>query len=162
VYLLHDAVGEVNGERQIVKKSTWFSLTTSGKIECSSIVGSYRSVKPATVLRKLVELNAATKDNLVLANRKDNHFNNAIEQLKLEFPNASSVIKGNEWVRTSNWKNSYTTDVITVAFEDGSYIQYDVNSYSGEIKIRKVYDVVIESQTLQDKVNTLKDRLAKV
>ena len=162
VYLLHDAVGEVNGERQIVKKSTWFSLTTSGKIECSSIVGSYRSVKPATMLRKLIELNEATKDNLVLANRKDNHFNSAIDTLKLEFPNASSVIKGNEWVRTSNWKNSYTTDVITVAFEDGSYIQYDVNSFSGNISIRKVYDVVIETLTSQDKVNNLKNRLAKV
>jgi hypothetical protein len=161
VFLLHDAVGEVNGEREIVKKSTWFSLTTDGKIECSSIVGSFRSVKPATVLRKLVEQNEAVKDHLKFANQKDKHFNNAIDTLKLEFPNASSVIKGNEWVRTSNWKNSYTTDVITVAFEDGSYIQYDVNSYSGEIKIRKVYDVVVENQTLQDKVNNLKDRLAK-
>ena len=162
VFLLHDAVGEVDGKRQIVKKSTWFSITSEGKIECSSIVGSYRAVKPATVLRKLVELNAATKDNLKFANQKDKHYNNALEQLKLEFPNAVSVEKGSEWVRSSNWKNSYTTDVITVAFEDGSYIQYDVNSYSGEIKIRKVYDVVVESLTSQDKVNNLKDRLAKV
>jgi hypothetical protein len=98
---------------------------------------------------------------LVIVNKKDNHFNNALEQLKLEFPNASSVIKGNEWVRTSNWKNSYTTDVITVAFEDGSYIQYDVNSFSGNISIRKVYDKVVESQTSQDKVNNLKNRLVK-
>jgi hypothetical protein len=162
VFLLHDAVGEVNGERQIVKKSTWFSLTTDGKIECSSIVGSYRAVKPATVLRKLVELNEATKDQLVFANRKDIHFNSALDTLKLEFPNASSIIKGNEWVRSSNWKSTYNVDVITVAFEDGSYIQYDVNSYSGEIKIRKVFDKVVESLTSQDKVNNLKNRLAKV
>ncbi len=162
VYLLHDAVGEVNGERQIVKKSTWFSLTTSGKIECSSIVGSYRSVKPATLLRKLVELNAATKDNLVLANRKDNHFNSAIDTLKLEFPNSVGVGRSSEWVQTYNWKNTYYVDIVTVTFVDGSYIQYDVNSFSGEIKIRKVYDVVIEKQTLQDKVNNLKDRLTKV
>jgi len=51
--------------------------------------------------------------------------------------------------------------VVTVKFEDGSYIQYNVNSFSGEIKIRKVYDVVIEKQTLQDKVNNLKNRLVK-
>jgi hypothetical protein len=162
VFLLHDAVGEVDGERQIVKKSTWFSLTSEGKIECSSIVGSYRSVKPATLLRKLVELNAATKDNLKFANQKDKHYNNAIEQLKLEFPNASSITKGNEWVRTYNLRNSYNVDVITVAFEDGSYIQYDVNNYNGEIKIRKVFDKVVESLTSQDKVNNLKNRLAKV
>jgi len=162
VFLLHDAVGEVDGERQIVKKSTWFSLTSEGKIECSSIVGSYRAVKPATLLRKLVEQNEATKDQLVFANQKDKHYNNALEQLKLEFPNATSVTKGNEWVRSSNWKNSYNVDVITVAFEDGSYIQYDVNNYNGEIKIRKVFDKVVESLTSQDKVNNLKNRLAKV
>jgi len=161
VFLLHDAVGEVNGERQIVKKSTWFSLTSEGKIECSSIVGSYRSVKPATLLRKLVEQNEATKDQLVFANQRDKHYNNALEQLKLEFPNATSVTKGNEWVRTYNLRNSYNVDVITVAFEDGSYIQYDVNNYNGEIKIRKVFDKVVESLTSQDKVNNLKDRLAK-
>jgi hypothetical protein len=161
VFLLHDVVSGKDGERQIVKKSTWFSLTSEGKIECSSIVGSYRAVKPATLLRKLVEQNEATKDQLVFANRKDIHFNSAIDTLKLEFPNASSIIKGNEWVRSSNWKSTYNVDVITVAFEDGSYIQYDVNSFSGEIKIRKVYDVVIETLTSQDKVNNLKNRLAK-
>ena len=162
VFLLHDVVGGEDGEREIVKKSVPFFLTSSGKIECSSIINSFRSVKPATVLRKLVELNAATKDMLVLANRKDNHFDNAIEKLEFEFPNSVSVERSSEWVRTSNWKNSYTTDVITVAFEDGSYIQYDVNSFSGNISIRKVYDVVIETLTSQDKVNNLKNRLAKV
>jgi hypothetical protein len=159
VFLLHDIVDGEDGTNKIIKKSTTFHLTPSGKIECYSIGGSYRSLKPATMLVKIAELNESAKDRLVIVNKKDNHFNNALEQLKLEFPNASSVIKGNEWVRTSNWKNSYTTDVITVAFEDGSYIQYDVNSFSGNISIRKVYDVVIESLTSQDKVNNLKRRL---
>ena len=162
VFLLHDAVGEVDGERQIVKKSTWFSLTSEGKIECSSIVGSYRAVKPATLLRKLVEQNEAVKDHLKFANQKDKHFNNAIDTLKLEFPNAVGVGRSNEWVRTYNLRNSYNVDIVTVTFVDGSYIQHDVNNYTGEIKIRKVYDVVVENQTLQDKVNNLKDRLAKV
>jgi hypothetical protein len=161
VFLLHDIVDGEDGTNKIIKKSTTFHLTPSGKIECYSIGGSYRSLKPATMLVKIAELNESAKDRLVIVNKKDNHFNNALEQLKLEFPNASSVIKGNEWVRTSNWKNSYTTDVITVAFEDGSYIQYDVNSFSGNISIRKVYDKVVESQTSQDKVNNLKNRLVK-
>jgi len=160
VFLLHDAVGEVDGERQIVKKSTWFSLTSEGKIECSSIVGSYRSVKPATLLRKLVEQNEAVKDHLKFANQKDKHFNNAITTLKLEFPNSVGVGRSSEWVRTYNLRNSYNVDIVTVTFVDGSYIQYDVNNYTGEIKIRKVYDVVVENQTLQDKVNNLKNRLS--
>ena len=112
--------------------------------------------------RSFAELNESTKERLVIVNRKNNHFDHAIEKLRFEFPNSVSVERSSEWVRTYNLKNSYTVDVVTVKFEDGSYIQYDVNSFSGEIKIRKVYDVVIEKQTLQDKVNNLKDRLTKV
>jgi hypothetical protein len=159
VFLLHDVVGGEDSEREIVKKSVPFFLTTSGKIECYSIINSFRSVKPATVLRKLVELNAATKDILILANRKDIHFNSAIEKLKLELPNSVSVERSSEWVRTYNLKNSYTVDVVTVKLKDGSYIQYDVNSFSGDISIRKVHDMSVEKLTLQDKAHNLKRRL---
>jgi hypothetical protein len=106
VFLLHDIVDGEDGTNKIIKKSTTFHLTPSGKIECYSIGGSYRSLKPATMLVKIAELNESAKDRLVIVNKKDNHFNNALEQLKLEFPNASSVIKGNEWVRS----------VVTLAF----------------------------------------------
>jgi hypothetical protein len=112
------------------------------------------------MLRKIAELNESAKDRLVIVNRKDNHFDNAIEKLEFEFPNSVSVEKGSEWVRTYNLRNSYTVDVVTVKFEDGSYIQYNVNSFSGEISINKVYDVETEKLTLQDKVNNLKNRLS--
>jgi hypothetical protein len=162
VFLLHDIVDGEDGTNKIIKKSTTFHLTPSGKIECYSIGGSYRSLKPATMLAKIAKLNESAKDRLVIVNKKDNHFDNAITTLKLEFPNSVGVGRSSEWVQTYNWKNTYYVDIVTVTFVDGSYIQYDVNSFSGEIKIRKVYDVVIEKQTLQDKVNNLKDRLTKV
>lgn len=162
IFLLHDIVDGEDGTNKIIKKSTPFHLTPSGKIECFSIVGSYRSLKPATILTKIAELNESTKERLVIVNQKNNHFDNAIEKLRFEFPNSVGVGRSSEWVQTYNWKNTYYVDIVTVTFVDGSYIQYDVNSFSGEIKIRKVYDVVIEKQTLQDKVNNLKDRLTKV
>ena len=161
VFLLYDAVDTEDGERQVVKKSTYFSLTSEGKIECYTIVGSYRAVKPETILRKIEDMAVVAKERLVIVNRKEEHYNNAIAKLKLKFPNAVGVGRSSEWVRTYNLRNSYNVDVITVSFEDGSYIQYDVNSFSGNISIRKVYDVVVQSETLQDKVNNLKDRLAK-
>ena len=160
VFLLYDTVVMEDGVREVVKKSTYFNITSDDKVECSVIVGSYRAVKPETILRKIEDMNEVAKERLVIANRKDEHYNNAIAKLKLEFPNAVKVEKGNEWVRSHNWKNSYNVDLITVAFEDGSHIQYDVNDFTGEIKIRKVYDVVVENQTLQDKVNNLKNRLS--
>ncbi len=111
------------------------------------------------MLRKIAELNESTKERLVIVNRKDNHFDNAIEQLKLEFPNSVSVERSSEWVRTYNLKNSYTVDVVTVKLKDGSYIQYDVNSFSGDISIRKVHDMSVEKLTLKDKEHNLKLRL---
>ena len=161
VFLLYDTVDMEDGERQVVKKSTYFSLTSEGKIECYTIVGSYRAVKPETILRKIEDMAVVAKERLVIVNRKEEHYNNAIAKLKLEFPNAVGVGRSSEWVRTYSYKNSYNVDIVTVTFVDGSYIQHDVNDFTGEIKIRKVYDVVVENQTLQDKVNNLKDRLAK-
>jgi len=160
VFLLYDVVDMEDGERQVVKKSTYFTLTSEGKVECYTIVGSYRAVKPETILRKIDERAAVAKERLVIVNRKEEHYNNAIAKLKLEFPNAVGVGRSSEWVRTYSYKNSYNVDIVTVTFVDGSYIQHDVNDFTGEIKIRKVYDVVVEMQTLQDKVNNLKNRLS--
>jgi len=160
VFLLYDVVDTEDGERKVVKKSTYFSLTSEGKVECYTIVGSYRAVKPETILRKIEDMAVVAKERLVIVNRKEEHYNNAIAKLKLEFPNAVGVGRSSEWVRTYNWKSSYNVDIVTVTFVDGSYIQHDVNDFTGEIKIRKVYDVVVESQTLQDKVNNLKNRLS--
>ena len=159
VFLLYDMVVMEDGERKVVKKSTYFSLTSEGKVECYTVVGSYRAVKPETILRKLEDMADVAKEKLKFTNQKDKHYDNAIAKLKLEFPTAVRVEKGSEWVRTHNYRNTYHIDIITVGFEDGSHIQYDVNDFNGEIKIRKVYDVVVESLTLQDKVNNLKARL---
>jgi len=161
VFLLYDMVVMEDGVREVVKKSTYFNLTSDNKVECYTIVGSYRAVKPETIMRKLEGMAEGAKERLKFVNQKDKHYNNAIAKLKLEFPNAVNVEKGSEWVRTYSYKNSYNVDIVTVGFEDGSHIQYDVNDFTGEIKVRKVYDVVVENQTLQDKVNNLKNRLAK-
>ena len=161
VFLLYDMVVMEDGVREVVKKSTYFTITSDNKVECYTIVGSYRAVKPETILRKIEDMSVVAKERLKFTNQKDKHYDNAIATLKLEFPNAASVERGNEWIRTNNYRNSYNVDIVTVAFEDGSHIQYDVNDFTGEIKVRKVYDVVVEKQTLQDKVNNLKDRLAK-
>jgi len=159
IFLLHDIVDGEDGTNKIIKKSVPFYLTSSGKIECYSITSSFRPLKPATMLRKIAELNESAKDRLVIVNQKNNHFDHAIEKLRFEFPNSVSVERSSEWVRTYNLKNSYTVDVVTVKLKDGSYIQYDVNSFSGDISIRKVHDMSVEKLTLKDKEHNLKLRL---
>jgi hypothetical protein len=159
VFLLHDTVVVEDGVRQIVQKSTWFTLTSEGKVECSTIVGSYRAVKPETILRKLEEMKDAAKERLESLNQKDNHFDNALAQLRSEFPNATSVARNNEWVRTRTYTNSYTVDVVMVSFENGSYIKYDVSGFTGKVSVREVFDVVEERMTMNDKINRLVSNL---
>ena len=161
VFLLYDMVVVENDERKVVKKDTWFTITSDSKVECSTIVGSYRAVKPETILRKLDENSAAAKERLKHLNQQDIYFNNAIAELKAEFPTATSVERHKEWVQLRTYTNSYYADIVRVSFEDGSYIMYDVSGYNGKISIRKVWDVEVETQTIKDKVNNLKDRLAK-
>ena len=161
VFLLYDMVAIENDERKVVKKDTWFTITSDSKVECSTIVGSYRAVKPETILRKLNEMADAAKERLKHLNEQDIYFNNAIAELQAEFPNATSVERHKEWVQLRTYTNSYYADIVRVSFEDGSYIMYDVSGYNGKISIRKVWDVEVETQTIKDKVNNLKDRLAK-
>ena len=159
VFLLYDMVVMEDGVREVVKKSTYFTITSDNKVECYTIVGSYRAVKPETILRKLGEMADGAKTKLKFVNQKEKHYDKAIAKLKLEFPNAS-VTKSQDWVSSRNYRNSYYVDLVTVAFGDDSYIQYNVNDFTGEISVRKVWDVVVEKQTLQDKVNNLKARLS--
>ena len=164
VFLLYDMVGTEDGERKVVKKDTWFTITSDrsgNKVECSTIVGSYRAVKPETILRKLDEMSVAAKERLKYLNEQDTHFNNAIAEMQVEFPTATSIERQKEWIQLRTYTNSYYADVVRVSFEDGSYIMYDVSGYTGKISIRKVFDVKVETQTVQDKVNNLKDRFTK-
>ncbi len=62
VFLLHDIVDGEDGTNKIIKKGVPFYTTSSGKIECYSITSSFRPLKPATMLRKIAELNESTKE----------------------------------------------------------------------------------------------------
>jgi len=161
VFLLYDMVAIENDERKVVKKDTWFTTTSDSKVECSTIVGSYRAVKPETILRKLNEMTDAAKERLKYLNEQDTHFNNAIAEMKAEFPTATSVERQKEWIQLRTYTNSYYADIVRVSFEDGSYIMYDVSGYTGKISIRKVYDIEVETQTIQNKVDNLRDRFTK-
>jgi hypothetical protein len=158
VYLLHDIVDGEDGTNKIIKKSTLFTLTSSGKIECYSIVGSYRSLKPATMLAKIAKLNESAKDRLVIVNQKDNHFDNAIEKLEFEFPTATSVEKRDEWISNGNYRNSYSKEVIVVKFTNDSSIMFELD-YKGEKRIFRVYDVEEAKMTNEQKVERLVKRV---
>ena len=63
VKLFRDEITIKDGEPKIVKQQTWFAFV-DGKIECNSLVGNFRAVKPETLARKLKEHNESKKFQL--------------------------------------------------------------------------------------------------
>ena len=160
VKLLRDDIDKKDGEPKIVKRETWFTLSSDGKMECSSLVGSYRSVKPETLVRKLKEHNENIKAQLENLTKQLSNTQKAISELNDEFPQAISIDEKQEWISSSSRYSGYSKELIEVRFEDGSYVTFEVLS-NGEKRIFKVYDIEEEALTKQDKLNRLTQRIKK-
>ena len=158
--LLRDDIDTKDGEPKIVKKDTWFTLSSDGKMECGALVGSYRSVKPETLVRKLKEHNENVKAQLENLTKQLSNTQKAINELNDEFPQAISIDEKQEWISSGPRYGGYTKELIEVRFEDGSYVTFEV-LFSGEKRIFKVYDIEQEALTKQDKLNRLTQRIKK-
>ncbi len=159
VKLLCDYIDTKDGEPKIVKRETWFTIS-DGKIECSSLVGSFRAVKPETLFRKLKEHNENVKAQLENLTKQLSNTQKAINELNNEFPQAISINETKDWISTGSRYGGYTKELIEVRFEDGSYVTFEV-LFSGEKRIFKVYDMEQEALTKQDKLNRLTQRIKK-
>jgi len=158
VYLMYDIVVQENNELVIKKHSVSFGITSDKKIESYQIVGSSRAVKPKTILDKIDEKNVAAKNQLSSLITKNLNFDVAISQLKHEFPTATSIEKRDEWITGSNWKKSYSKEVIVVKFANDSSIMFELD-YKGEKRIFKIYDVEELKMTNEQKVERLVKRV---
>ena len=159
VKLFRDEITIKDGEPKIVKQQTWFGIV-DGKMECSSLVGSFRAVKPETLARKLKEHNESVKFQLELLTQRLSNTQKVIRELNNEFPQAISIDEKQEWISVASRRGGYTKNVIEVRFEDGSYVTFEVDT-KGEKHIFKVYDIEQEALTREDKLNRLTNRLKK-
>ena len=159
VKLFRDEITIKDGEPKIVKQQAWFGIV-DGKIECSSLVGSFRAVKPETLARKLKEHNESVKFQLELLTQRLSNTQKVIRELNNEFPQAISIDEKQEWISIASRRGGYTKNVIEVRFEDGSYVTFEVDT-KGEKHIFKVYDIEQEALTREDKLNRLTNRLKK-
>ena len=157
--LFRDEIVTKDGEPKIVKQQTWFAFV-DGKIECNSLVGNFRAVKPETLARKLKEHNESVKFQLELLTQRLSNTQKVIRELNNEFPQAISIDEKQEWISVASRRGGYTKNVIEVRFEDGSYVMYEVDT-KGEKHIFKVYDIEQEALTREDKLNRLTNRLKK-
>ena len=134
-------------------QSVWFTLTTENKIECSTLVGSYRAVKPETLLRKLGEYNTQQVYYAEAKLKRIIQDDAALKQLQELYPHATILKK--EHVYESNQR--YSVKRIVVEFKDGSQANFAVN-WKGELECTYVFDVERDNLSNLDKVTIVSQR----
>jgi len=134
-------------------QSVWFTLTSEDKIECSTLVGSYRAVKPETLLRKLDEYNTQQVYYAEAKLKRIIQDDAALKQLQELYPHATILKK--EHVYESNQR--YSVKRIVVEFVDGSYANF-ANNYKGELECTYVFDVERDNLSNLDKVTIVSQR----
>jgi len=114
----------------------WFDFA-NGKFECESLMGSYRKVKPATLLTKLNDKRDRAEYDMEATRMRNRGFNIALKDLRKKFPTAKFSIF-TDYDRNYG-RNIYSTERVKGQFDNGSYVTLDVHS-NGKYKIVKKYD----------------------
>ena len=115
----------------------WFDFA-NGKFECESLMGSYRKVKPATLLTKLNDKRDRAEYDMEDTRMRNKGFAIALKDLSKKFPTAKFSIF-TDYDRSSYGRNIYSTQRVKGQFDNGSYVTLDVHS-NGKYKIVKKYD----------------------
>ena len=137
-------------------QSIWFTLTSEDKIECSTLVGSYRAVKPETLLRKLGEYNTSQVYYAEAKLKRIKQDDAAFKQLQELYPHATITKKEHVYESTSNHGRSGVKRIV-VEFKDGSSANFAVD-YKGDLECTYVFDVERDNLSKWDKVTIVSQR----
>jgi hypothetical protein len=115
---------------------SYLTLERDGKIECSTLVGSYRKVKATTLLEKLREQRMGAESEMIGYRQTNLAFANAMDDLREKFPMAE-VRSFDDY---DHYGRSYrTVKRIKAEFANGSYVTFNVG-LDGTYRIAKKYD----------------------
>jgi len=107
-------------------KATFNIDVDKDKVQCYTIQGQSRYIKPKTLLEKLNQYNECQKDALKDFQNKTNLKQIVVEKYTKLYPNAVVTVK-------SDWtKYSGSFEVIEVKFESGSYVQFRLDTYNNK------------------------------
>jgi len=109
------------------------------KVQCNSIQEQYRYVKPTTLLEKLKVHNSRQEVLFEEYKKKTSLKETIIEKYTKLYPKAT-VTNKNDW---SKYSGSF--DIIEVAFDSGSYIQFRLDTYHNKEFVHKKYDAEFET-----------------
>ena len=110
-------------EDKVVERGISYFNREGNKFECSSLTGSYRKVKPTTLLEKLQAQRIQAEYQMKAVRRDKMAFTNAIEDLKEKFPSAS-VFAFDDY--DSYGRNYRNVKRIKAEFPNGSYVTFNV------------------------------------
>jgi len=137
-------------------QSIWFTLTSENKIECSTLVGSYRAVKPETLLRKLSEYNTQQVYYAEAKLKRIKQDDAALKQLQELYPHATILKKEHVYESTSGYGRSGVKRIV-VEFKDGSYANF-ATDYNGKLECTYVFDVERDTLSNLDKATIVSQR----
>jgi len=107
-------------------KATFNIDVDKDKVQCYTVQGQSRYIKPKTLLEKLNQHNECQKDALKDFQNKTNLKRIVVEKYTKLYPNAVVTVK-------SDWtKYSGSFEVIEVKFESGSYVQFRLDTYNNK------------------------------
>ena len=128
-------------------KATFTIDVDKDKVQCYTIQGQSRFIKPKTLLEKLNQHNECQKDALKDFQNKTNLKQIVVEKYTKLYPNAVVTVK-------SDWtKYSGSFEVIEVKFASGSYIQFKLDTYNNKEYMYKKHDNEFDELNSEELLN---------
>ena len=125
------------------------------KVQCYTVQGQSRYIKPKTLLEKLNQHNECQKDRLKDFQNKTNLKQIIVEKYTKLYPNATITVK-------SDWtKYSGSFEVIEVKFESGSYIQFKLDTYNNKEYMYKKHDAEFDNLNSEELLNRFSKQIKK-
>jgi hypothetical protein len=128
-------------------KATFIIDVDKDKVQCYTVQGQSRYIKPKTLLEKLNQHNECQKVLLEDFQRKTNLKQIIVEKYTKLYPNATITVK-------SDWtKYSGSFETIEVKFKSGSYIQFKLDTYNNKEYMYKKHDNEFDELNSEELLN---------
>ena len=125
------------------------------KVQCYTVQGQSRYIKPKTLLEKLNQHNECQKDFLKDFQNKTNLKQIIVEKYTKLYPNATITVK-------SDWtKYSGSFEIIEVKFDSGSYIQFKLDTYNNKEYMYKKHDAEFDNLNSEELLNRFSKQTKK-
>ena len=125
------------------------------KVQCYTVQGQSRYIKPKTLLEKLNQHNECQKDCLKDFQNKTNLKQIIVEKYTKLYPNATITVK-------SDWtKYSGSFETIEVKFDSGSYIQFKLDTYNNKEYMYKKHDAEFDNLNSEELLNRFSKQTKK-